>query len=86
VLGLKVTDLQGNRISFGRATGRYFGMILSTMICFIGFIMVAFTEKKQGLHDILAGALVVKDGAVTSYPEPPPPPDFRYPGGTFNGR
>jgi len=85
-LGLKVTDLQGNRISFGRATGRYFGMILSTMICFIGFIMVAFTEKKQGLHDMLAGALVVRDGGVTSYPEPPPPPDFRYPGGTFNGR
>jgi uncharacterized RDD family membrane protein YckC len=86
VLGLKVTDLDGNRISFGRATGRYFAQILSGMICFIGFIMVAFTEKKQGLHDLLAGTLVVQGAAVASYPEPPPPPDFRYAGRTFSGR
>jgi len=86
VLGLKVTDLNGNRISFARATGRYFAQILSGMICFIGFIMVAFTEKKQGLHDMLASTLVVKGEAVASYPEPPPPPDFGYSGGTFNGR
>jgi len=86
VLGLKVTDMDGNRISFGRATGRYFAQILSGMICFIGFIMVAFTEKKQGLHDIVAGTLVVKGAPVPSYLEPPPPPDFGYPGGTFSGR
>jgi uncharacterized RDD family membrane protein YckC len=86
VLGLKVTDLNGNRLGFGRATGRYFGKILSSMICLIGLIMVAFTEKKQGLHDMLAGTLVVKGAAVTSYPEPPPPPNFGYTGGTFNGR
>jgi uncharacterized RDD family membrane protein YckC len=86
VLGLKVTDLDGDRISFGRATGRYFAQILSGMICFIGFIMVAFTEKKQGLHDIVAGTLVVKGAAVPSYSEPPPPPDFRYDGRTFSGR
>jgi uncharacterized RDD family membrane protein YckC len=59
-LGLKVTDLTGNRISFGRATGRYFGKILSQIILDIGFLMIAFTEKKQGLHDIIAGTLVVK--------------------------
>ncbi len=59
-LGLKVTDLNGNRISFGRATGRYFGRILSGMIFNIGFLMIAFTAKKQGLHDIIAGTLVVK--------------------------
>jgi uncharacterized RDD family membrane protein YckC len=77
LLGMRVTDLNGNRISFGRATGRYFGKILSGMICFIGFVMVAFTEKRQGLHDMLAGTLVVT-GAATgeSYREPPPPPDF----------
>lgn len=81
LLGIRVTDLYGNRISFGRATGRYFGMILSGMICFIGFIMVAFTEKKQGLHDMLAGTLVLT-GAATGEPyrEPPPPPDFGYGG------
>jgi len=78
VLGLQVTDLNGNRISFGRATGRYFAQILSGMICFIGFIMVAFTEKKQGLHDMLAGTLVLRGPATTNYPVPPPPPDFSY--------
>ncbi len=58
-LGIKVTDLDGNRISFGKATGRYFGKIVSGMILNIGFIMAGFTEKKQALHDIMAGCLVV---------------------------
>lgn len=58
-LGIKVTDLDGNKVSFGRATGRYFGKIISVLILLIGFIMVAFTEKKQGLHDMMAGCLVV---------------------------
>ncbi len=60
-LGIKVTDLEGNRISFGRASGRYFGKIISWLILFIGFIMVAFTKKKQGLHDMIAGCLVVNN-------------------------
>ncbi len=60
VLGIVVTDMNGNRISFSRATGRYFGKILSALILFIGFLMIAFTEKKQGLHDRLAGTLVLK--------------------------
>ena len=59
-MGLAVTDLSGDRVSFLRATGRYFAKILSALILLIGFIMVAFTEKKQGLHDMLAGTLVVK--------------------------
>ncbi|HKR90934.1 RDD family protein [Novosphingobium sp.] len=59
-IGLVVTDLNGNRISFGRATGRYFAKILSGVILLIGFIMVAFTERKQGLHDMIAGTLVWK--------------------------
>lgn len=58
IFGMKVTDLQGNRISFGRATGRHFAKILSAMVFGVGFIMVGFTERKQGLHDILAGTLV----------------------------
>lgn len=57
---IKVTDLEGNRITFGRATGRYFGKLVSALVVFIGYIMVAFTEKKQGLHDIMAGCLVLK--------------------------
>jgi len=58
-LGIKVTDLNGNRIGFGRATGRHFGKFVSGLILSVGFIMVAFTQKKQGLHDIMAGCLVV---------------------------
>lgn len=60
VLGLKVTDLNGNRIGFGRATGRYFAKILSGCALLIGYIMVAFTARKQGLHDMIAGTLVVR--------------------------
>ncbi len=58
-LGIKVTDLDGNRISFARATGRHFGKIVSALTLFIGYLMIAFTSRKQGLHDIMAGCLVV---------------------------
>lgn len=59
-LGLQVTDLEGNRIGFGRATGRYFGKIISRMILYIGFILAGLTEKKQALHDMMAGCLVIR--------------------------
>jgi len=60
VLQLKVTDEFGNRIGFGRATGRFFAKILSSMFFCIGFIMVGLTDRKRGLHDMLAGTLVMK--------------------------
>jgi len=59
-LGLEVTDLDGNRIGFGRATGRFFAKFISWIILLIGYIMAGFTEKKQALHDILAGTLVIR--------------------------
>lgn len=59
LFGLKVVDLQGNRIAFGRATGRHFAKYVSALICSIGYIMAAFDERKRGLHDQLAGTLVV---------------------------
>jgi uncharacterized RDD family membrane protein YckC len=59
-LGLYVTDLNGQRITFGRATGRYFGKIISGMILLIGYIMAGLTEKKQALHDMMAGCLVLR--------------------------
>jgi len=58
-LGIIVTDMQGRRITFMRSLGRNLGKILSKMIIYIGFLMVAFTEKQQGLHDMLADCLVV---------------------------
>jgi uncharacterized RDD family membrane protein YckC len=64
LVGVTVTDLQGNRISFLRALGRYLGKIVSAAIIFIGFLMIAFTSKKQGLHDIMAGTIVVKNKPV----------------------
>lgn len=59
-LSLRVTDLQGEQISFARATGRHFGKILSGMLLMIGYIMAGFTQNKQALHDLLAGTLVVR--------------------------
>ena len=59
-LGLKVTDEQGRRISFARATARYFSKIVSSMILFIGYIMAGFTARKQALHDMIAGTLVTR--------------------------
>lgn len=59
-LGIVVTDLNGRRISFARATGRYFSKAFLSAILLIGYIIAAFTEKRQALHDIIAGTLVVK--------------------------
>ena len=58
-LCLKVTDLESQRISFSTATGRYFGKIISALILLIGYFMAGFREKKQALHDIMAGTLVL---------------------------
>jgi uncharacterized RDD family membrane protein YckC len=58
-VGIKVTDIQGNRISFGQATGRHFAKIISAIILLIGYIMAAFDDKKQALHDKMAGTLVL---------------------------
>ena len=60
-LGLVVTDMAGNRVSFARSTGRHFGKIVTNMIpALIGYFMAGFTEKKQALHDMLAGCLVLR--------------------------
>jgi uncharacterized RDD family membrane protein YckC len=58
IFGMKVTDLSGNRLSFAHATGRYFAKWISKLILGIGYIMVGFTARKQGLHDMIAGTLV----------------------------
>ena len=59
-LNMKVTSTDGNRISFFNATGRYFGKFISAVVLLIGFVMIAFTENKQGLHDLMAKTFVVK--------------------------
>jgi len=57
-LGVIVTDMQGRRIGFLRATGRYFGKYLSALLLLFGFIMAGFTPQKQALHDLMARTLV----------------------------
>jgi uncharacterized RDD family membrane protein YckC len=59
-VGIKVSSLTGERISFMNAVGRYFAKIISAIILLIGYIMAAFTPKKQALHDMIASTLVVK--------------------------
>jgi uncharacterized RDD family membrane protein YckC/Flp pilus assembly protein TadD len=58
-VGIIVTDLNGKRIFFGRANGRYWGKAISFLILGIGYIITGFTRKKQALHDIMADTLVL---------------------------
>jgi uncharacterized RDD family membrane protein YckC len=60
VLGLKVTDVNDGKLDFIKALVRNLSKIISGMILLIGYIMAGFTEKKQALHDMIAGTLVVK--------------------------
>jgi uncharacterized RDD family membrane protein YckC len=60
-LGLMVTDLEGRRITFARASARYFSKMITSLIPFgIGYVMAGFTERKQALHDIIANCLVLR--------------------------
>lgn len=58
-LGLKVIDLEGERISFLKATARYFSKIISRAIFWVGYIMAGFTDRKQALHDFIASTYVI---------------------------
>ena len=62
-MGIAVTDTAGGRITFGRAIGRNASKYVSLIILLIGFIMAAFTRRKQALHDIMANCLVVRRSA-----------------------
>lgn len=67
-LGIRVTDMQGRRISFPHALGRYLAKFLSVIILYIGFLMVAWTQRKQGLHDLIVGTLVLNGRASEFQP------------------
>jgi len=61
VMSLRVANYEGQRISFAHATGRFFAKIISGMVpLLIGYIMAAFTARKQALHDLIAGTLVLR--------------------------
>lgn len=75
-LGIVVVDASGDRLTWGRASGRYFGKIISAIPMGIGFLLAGFTQKKQALHDMMAGTFVVNKRAQTqethSGTTPPP--------------
>jgi uncharacterized RDD family membrane protein YckC len=58
-VGIRVTDLNGERISFGKALGRHLSKFISAIILGIGYIMAGFDEKKRALHDKIAGTYVI---------------------------
>ncbi|MFB3813747.1 MAG: RDD family protein [Terriglobales bacterium] len=60
VLHMKVVDKSGERLSFMHATGRYFAKLINNLTFYIGWLLVAFTERKQGLHDMIAGTYMIK--------------------------
>jgi len=60
LVGIRVTDLEGRRLSFGRAFGRACARFLSYLSFGIGLLIQPFTERKQALHDLLAGTIVVR--------------------------
>ncbi|HEX6614164.1 MAG TPA: RDD family protein [Rhodanobacteraceae bacterium] len=66
-LGLRVTDIYGRRIGFGKATGRYFGKLVSGLIMNIGYMMAGWTARKQALHDLMADCCVVRRDALIAF-------------------
>ncbi len=69
LLGIKVVDLSGQRLAPGHALGRWAAAALSYLTLYIGFLMAAFTERKQALHDFVASTQVVDRWAYTAQPE-----------------
>lgn len=59
-LGIYVTDLEGNRVSFVQATGRFFGKMISGLLLGIGYLMAGITDRKQAMHDKMADCLVMR--------------------------
>jgi uncharacterized RDD family membrane protein YckC len=59
-MGIRVCDEAGQKISFAKASTRFFAKWISSALFGIGFFMAAFTKKKQGLHDLMAGTIVTK--------------------------
>ena len=59
-LGISVTDSEGRRLSFGRALARNVAKLVSDFTLAIGYVMAAFTSRKQALHDIMTGCVLIK--------------------------
>jgi len=60
LLRLKVIRVNGEAVGFGLAFVRWLAQGISFLALGVGFLMIAFTRNKQGLHDKIAGTLVVR--------------------------
>ncbi len=61
IIRIKVCDMQGNRIGFGRGAGRNLAKLFSVLTFFVGYLLCFFNKQQQCLHDMIAGTLVMKD-------------------------
>jgi len=68
-IGIKVVRGNGERLTLGRSIGRYFATILSSLTLLIGYLMAAFTDRKQALHDLICDTVVVDRWAFTDQPQ-----------------
>ena len=68
-VGIKVTDTEGRRLTLGRALLRWLAVFLDYITLYVGYLIAAFTERKQGLHDMVVGTLVVDRWAYTAHPD-----------------
>jgi uncharacterized RDD family membrane protein YckC len=62
LIGIKVTNRHGERIGFARAAARFVAKLLSVLTLFVGYLLIAITARRQALHDLIAGTLVVHEG------------------------
>ena len=80
-LNLYVTDTHGDPITFLRASFRHYFKVFSTLLLYTGWVMAAFTPRKQALHDVLAGTLVLRRiNYIVIGPEPPAEPGEHWDG------
>ncbi|MBD8695854.1 RDD family protein [Stenotrophomonas sp. CFBP 13718] len=68
-IGIKVVRSDGDRITMARSIGRYFATLLSSLTLLIGYLLAAFTERKQALHDMICDTVVVDKWAFTDQPQ-----------------
>ena len=65
---IKLMAISGEKIGFGRATGRFFGNLLNIFTFFIGFLLFFFTTNRQCLHDLVTSTVVVETTPVQTTP------------------
>lgn len=68
-VGIKATNADGTRISFGKGILRWLSMFVSALLLGFGFLMAGFTDRKRALHDIMCDTVVVDRWAYTTHPQ-----------------